>query len=258
VATTPPQLVVPFRGERFAAAQRLPRLIAPPYDVIAPPERARLAAADAHNIVHLILPEAPGGADRYTRAAELLVEWRRDGVLAADAAPAVYVAAQEYQVPGSGAEWRTRTGMFGAVSAEPYETRRIRPHEKTHAGPKADRLALLRATRTSLESIFLLAPDPDGALLGGLRHVTGTPPAARAELDGVRLKLWVVGEPAASPHPHLPSPSSLPASPCTSPTATTATRRQPRMRGRTGGPTGCWRSSCRQPTRVSRSCRRTA
>jgi uncharacterized protein (DUF1015 family) len=186
VASTPAQLVVPFRGERFAAAQPLPRLIAPPYDVIAPPERARLAAADAHNIVHLILPEAPAGADRYVRAAELLAEWRRDGVFAADAAPAVYVVAHEDQVPGR------------AVSAEPYETRRIRPHEKTHAGPKADRLALLRATRTSLESIFLLAPDPDGALLAGLRRVTGTPPAARAELDGVRLKLWVVGEPDAS------------------------------------------------------------
>jgi len=198
VASTPAQLVVPFRGERFAAAQPLPKLIAPPYDVIPPPERARLAAAEAHNIVHLILPEAPVGADRYARAAELLADWRRDGVLTADPAPAVYVVAQEYQAPGSGGEWRTRTGMFGAVSAEPYETRRIRPHEKTHAGPKADRLALLRATRTSLESIFLLAPDPDSALLAGLRQVTRAPPAARAELDGVRLKLWVVGEPEAS------------------------------------------------------------
>ena len=198
VATTHPQLVVPFRGERFAAAQSLSRLIAPPYDVIAPPERARLAASDSHNIVHLILPEAPAGEDRYTRAAELLATWRREGRLAADAAPAVYVVAQEYQVPGDGGEWRTRTGMFAAVAAESYETRRIRPHEKTHAGPKADRLALLRATRTSLESIFLLAPDPDGALLGGLRPVTTTPPAAWAELDDVRMRLWVVtGEPAA-------------------------------------------------------------
>ncbi|OLC07507.1 MAG: hypothetical protein AUH42_03475 [Gemmatimonadetes bacterium 13_1_40CM_70_11] len=193
MATTRPQLVVPFRGERFAAAESPSRLIAPPYDVITPPERARLAASDSHNIVHLILPEAPAGEDRYARAAELLATWRRDGVLAADAAPAVYVLAQEYQTPGDSGEWRTRTGMFAAVAAEPYETGRVRPHERTHSSPKADRLALLRAARTSLESIFLLAPDPDGALLAGLRQVTTQPPVARAELENVRMNLWVVG-----------------------------------------------------------------
>ena len=198
MATTRPQLVVPFRGERFASVESPSRLIAPPYDVITPPERARLAASDSHNIVHLILPEASSGQDRYARAAELLAAWRGDGVFAADAAPAVYVLAQEYQGLGDGGEWRTRTGMFAAVAAEPYETGRVRPHERTHASPKADRLALLRATRTSLESIFLLSPDPDGALLAGLRQVTAKPPAARAELAGERMKLWVVGGTEAS------------------------------------------------------------
>ena len=58
-------------------------------------------------------------------------------------------------------ERRTRIGMFAAVRAEPFEARRVRPHEKTHSAPKADRLALLRATAANLESIFLLAPDAD-------------------------------------------------------------------------------------------------
>ena len=51
--------MAPFRGERYAAAERLSRLIAPPYDVIDPANRARLAALDEHNIVHVMLPEAP-------------------------------------------------------------------------------------------------------------------------------------------------------------------------------------------------------
>jgi uncharacterized protein (DUF1015 family) len=191
---TLPQLVVPFRGERFRDAGNLSRLIAPPYDVIAPPERARLAAADPHNIVHLILPEAPptgkGEADRYAAAAARLAEWRAQGVLATDPVPAVYVVAQRYRLPTG--EERTRVGMFAAVAAEPYETRRVLPHEKTHAGPKADRLALLRATRTSLESIFLLAPDADGALAAALKNMTARAPTAKAELDGVGIRLWVV------------------------------------------------------------------
>ena len=122
---TPP-LVAPFRGERYAAKDRLSALIAPPYDVISPEERARYAARDLHNIVHLILPEAPPTEDRYARAAALLAAWRGEGVLKTDAAESVYVVAQDYTLPGG--EVRTRVGMFAAVRAEPFATRRVRPH----------------------------------------------------------------------------------------------------------------------------------
>jgi len=180
------ELVVPFRGERYAETDRLSRLIAPPYDVIDPAARARFAALDEHNIVHLMLPEAPSAADRYAWAGEALAAWRRSGVLVRDAEPAVYVMAQG-----------ARLGVFVALAAEGYEPRRVRPHEKTHAGPKADRLALLRATRTNLESIFLLAPDPDGALEQALAKTAGRPPDATAELDGVDIRLWrITGEEA--------------------------------------------------------------
>jgi len=189
-------LVTPFRGERYAGTSSLTTLIAPPYDVIASAERAQLAALDEHNIVHVMLPEAPAGGDRYRHAAALLDAWRRAHVLARDAEPAVYVMAQDFPLPSG--ERRTRIGMFGAVSAEPYATRRVRPHEKTHAGPKADRLALLEATRTNVESIFLLAPDPDRALAVALSEVATRPPVARAQLGDVRIKLWLVTGAAAA------------------------------------------------------------
>jgi uncharacterized protein (DUF1015 family) len=185
-----PPLVAPFRGERYAAGERLSALLAPPYDVISREDRVRYAARDPHNIVHLILPEAPAGGDRYARAAAMLAEWRRAGVLAAEAAESVYVAAQDYALPSG--ERRTRLGVFAAVRAEPFATGRVRPHERTHSAPKADRLALLQATRTNLESIFLLAPDPDRALARALAKVAAGVPAARAELDGVAIRLWTV------------------------------------------------------------------
>jgi len=201
-----PPLAAPFRGERFAASSRLSALLAPPYDVLSPEQRAQLAARDPHNIVHLTLPEAPPGEDRYLRAASQLAAWRKEGVLRADPADAVYAVAEDFPLPSG--ERRTRIGVLAAVRAESFETRRVRPHEKTHAAPKADRLALLRATRANLEAIFLLAPDPDGALAAALAAVTRRPPAARAELDGVAMRLWVVAddEPerlaaAASRHP---------------------------------------------------------
>ncbi len=185
-----PPLVQPFRGERYAAADRLSAFIAPPYDVLSREERARYAAQDLHNIVHLTLPEAPPEKDRHARAAELLATWRQEGVLRADPAEAVYVVAQDHTLPSG--ERRTRLGMFAAVMAEPFSTRRVRPHEKTHAAAKADRLALLRTTRTSLESIFLLAPDSDRVLAQALGKAAAGPPTARAELDKVGIRMWVV------------------------------------------------------------------
>ncbi|HZH41043.1 MAG TPA: DUF1015 domain-containing protein [Gemmatimonadales bacterium] len=182
-------LVLPFRGERYARPS-LDAVLAPPYDVISPDARKTLAARDPHNIVHLILPEAAVAEDKYAHAAELLTEWRKAGVLAVDPGPSVYVVAQDYTLPSGG--HRTRVGMLAAVSAESYDTRRIKPHEKTHAGPKADRLALLKETQTGLESIFLLAPDADHGLTKALLEVTKTKPAAQGTLDGVGHRLWVV------------------------------------------------------------------
>ncbi|HXL52982.1 MAG TPA: DUF1015 domain-containing protein [Gemmatimonadales bacterium] len=188
-----PPLVAPFRGERYAAKD-VSALIAPPYDVISSEDRARFAARDPHNIVHLILPEAPSGrggsGDRYAQAATLLKTWREAGVVRPDPADSVYLVAQDYAVPSG--ERRTRIGMLGAVRAEPFATRRVRPHEQTHSAPKADRLALLRATAANLESIFLLAPDPDRLLAQALVKRSSGVPAARAELDGVGIRLWVV------------------------------------------------------------------
>jgi uncharacterized protein (DUF1015 family) len=109
----------------------------------------------------------------------------------------VYVVAQDYSLPSG--EQRTRVGMLAAVRAEPFAARRVRPHERTHSAPKADRLALLRATQANLESIFLLAPDPDRALARALAQAASGVPTARAELEGVVVRQWVVsGERAAA------------------------------------------------------------
>ena len=198
-------LVSPFRGERYAAREKLSGLIAPPYDVIDAAERARYAALDEHNIVHVMLPEAAPGRspdDRYAAAAALLASWRADGVLTRDPVPALYVLAQDFTLPTG--ERYTRRGVFAAVKAEGYEPRRIRPHERTHAGPKADRLALLRATRTNIESIFLLAPDPDRELANAVVDVTQSKPDATAVLSGVGIRIWTVKDPSRFPLP--PSP----------------------------------------------------
>ena len=152
-----------------------------------------------------MLPEAaPGGpdGDRYRLAAERLAGWRAKGVLRRDPQPVLYVLAQDFTLPTG--ERLTRRGVFAAVAAEGYEPRRVRPHERTHAGPKADRLALMRATATNIESIFLLAPDRDRALANAVASVSQGKPDATAELNGVGIRLWIVRDVSRFPFPVSP------------------------------------------------------
>ena len=168
----------------------------PPYDVIDPQQRAALAARSPHNVVGIDLPEAatPGG-DPYAHAAQLLEHWQAEGAIVRDAEPALWVLTQEYTGP-DGAR-RTRSGFFARVAVTGYGPGRIRPHERTHPGPKADRLRLTRATRTNLSPIFSLYDDPSGAAWGALEPVTHTPPhGALEDEEGTVSRLWRVADPA--------------------------------------------------------------
>ncbi len=190
-----PDLVVPFLGEHYAAGGTLDDLIAPPYDVLAPQDRTRFADRSEYNIVHLSLPE--GEPDRYACAAQLLAAWRARAVLRRSGRPGVMVLAQEFSAPDG--QSVIRTGVIGAVAVEPFTTRRIRPHERTHAGPKRDRLALLRATRAMFEALLMMTRDADGRLQAALRAVASRPPDARGTLDDVALRCWwVTGSEAAA------------------------------------------------------------
>ncbi len=186
-----PSLFAPFRGERYADATALGRRLAPPYDVIAPPQRAELAARDPSNSVHVDLPAAPPGADPYAEAARTLAAWRERGVLVRDREPCAYVLRTSARFPDG--SLRARTGVFLAVAAEPFSRGRIRPHERTHTGPKEDRRRLTHATGCNLSPVFLLAPDGSGALAEALAGVTARAPWSRCEALSATHEVWIAG-----------------------------------------------------------------
>jgi uncharacterized protein (DUF1015 family) len=189
-----PALVAPFCGVRFAAADRLSARIAPPYDVIGSEEREALAARDPDNVVRYILPE--GAADRYGHARDVLDGWLTRGVLSEDPEPTVTVVRQEFTTPDGLSH--ARTGVIAAVAAEPFTAGRVRPHERTHSGPKEDRLALLRATAFMFEALLMFAPDSDGSVRAALTEAQRHAPLGTAEVGGTRVTLWRVGGPAAT------------------------------------------------------------
>jgi len=163
--------IQPIRALRYDLDRTggLQDVVAPPYDVIDDAQRAALEARSPYNVVRIDLPQ--GGEDRYDRAAALLADWRDDGAVVLDEAPALWTLSQDYVGPDG--QKRTRSGVFARVRVEEYGPGRIRPHERTHPGPREDRLRLTRATQANLSPIFSLFSDPSGAVAGALSSAGG-------------------------------------------------------------------------------------
>ena len=188
--------VRPFRALRYdpAVVGSYEAVIAPPYDVIDAELRAQLASRSPYNVVEIDLPRAPAGGDPYAHARETLDDWIERGALVREDEPAIWALRQGYVAPdGSG---RTRTGFFARVRVEDYGAGRIRPHERTHPGPKEDRLRLTRATQANLSPIFSLFPDPDSAVAETLARATTAEPFTDADdHEGTHNALWRVTDP---------------------------------------------------------------
>jgi uncharacterized protein (DUF1015 family) len=169
-------------------------LVAPPYDVIDSAQRNRLAGRSPYNVVEVDLPEATG--DPYTAAARLFEGWEREGAVIQDSEPAIWALSQEYDAPGGGGR-RERRGFFCRVRVEEYGPGRIRPHERTHPGPKEDRLRLTRATKANLSPIFSLYSDPENAAWQALAPFTEEDPWGDVtDPEGTRHRVWQVTDPA--------------------------------------------------------------
>ena len=179
--------VTPFRGIRYSDAVTLDDAVAPPYDVISAAQAAALRSRSPYNATHVDLPVMPGEVAEtvaYTRSAAMFRTWRADGVLRRDETPRVYLVDQTYRGP-DGRE-RRRRGFVARLRLAAFSEGVVLPHERTHAGPKEDRLNLYRATHADLSQIFLLFPDDDGVLGAALDAAAAgaSPAAAREARDG--------------------------------------------------------------------------
>jgi len=188
--------VQPLRALHYdqSVVGSLSDVVAPPYDVIDAEQRAALLAKSPYNVVAVDLPQ--GEPDPYTAAGELFESWQRRGGLVRDEDPAIWAHTQDYTGPDGKA--RTRRGFFCRVRIEEYGPGRVRPHERTHPGPKEDRLRLTRATQANVSPIFSLYSDPTNAAWSALAPATETAPWGEVtDGDGTVHRIWRIGEPAA-------------------------------------------------------------
>jgi uncharacterized protein (DUF1015 family) len=186
----------PLNGIRYNTrlVKDLAEVICPPYDIISPQQQGELYERDPHNFVRIEYgmetPQDSPSDNRYTRAAAFLDQWLKNEVLTVDSSPSIYV--DDHYFTHKGKEWKRR-GMVARVRLEEWHRMVVRPHEGTLAGPRSDRVNLIRALKANTSPILSMYEDRDKVIHQVLSHATSEKPMARMrKLEGERHDLWAV------------------------------------------------------------------
>lgn len=184
----------PFPGIRYnpEVVSDFSLVVAPPYDVIDKDQHAELLDRDPLNVVRLILGSDPSGPGNYDEEADTMRRWIGDGTLTRDPGPCFYLIEDSFYIPGEDDPYR-RWGIIGRVKLEPFEGGRIFPHERTHQGPKEDRLRLMKAFGGNLSQVFTLFDGDASIVRSTLDQVFNSDPVMDiTDRDGIGRRLWII------------------------------------------------------------------
>lgn len=181
----------PFKAIRYTQKAGDPEdLITQPYDKIDPAMQKEYYAKSLYNYCRLILPLEE---NKYQIANERIVQWLKEGIMAKETQPAIFVSRQEFILDGKKLQ---RTGIIAALKLYPYNENMVFPHEATYKAPKADRLNMLRTVQKDLEPVFLIYQDPEKKTIAFLEETAKTKPAIQVT-DSLQVThtVWVVTDP---------------------------------------------------------------
>jgi uncharacterized protein (DUF1015 family) len=191
--------ILPFRAVRYAEnlRKKMPQVLAPPYDVISRDMKRVLLRSHPSNAIRLIVgnPSVETHHDSdFAKAGKTFQAWRRRGVLERDPQPTLTVYRQVFKVEG---KTYRRTGFLALSRLEPFGRAQggILAHEFTLAGPKADRLRLMKSARANFSPIFSLYPDGGGVGKVLSRVTDEKPDVTAAYPKDVQNHLWRVTAP---------------------------------------------------------------
>jgi uncharacterized protein (DUF1015 family) len=184
----------PFAGVLYRVpAADLPRVLAPPYDVIPPAYQEELYARDPRNIVRVVLNRTQGDAG-YDEAGQTYRRWLTEGVLAPDPQPALYVLEQSFALGGKRLR---RYGLLARFRAEDLSKGVILPHEHTRSAAKEDRYRVLKATRANFSPIFLMFQGAGRFAARVAMVIGGSAALVYTDDHDVRHRVWRVTEHSA-------------------------------------------------------------
>lgn len=191
--------ILPFQGLRFNVSRiGLKDILVPPYDVVQPSERSLYFERSPYNAIRLELTKQKSDEEStdYSEVRNTLEAWKKESVLVREDTPVYYALRQKFETIDG--EKHERLGFFGALLLESYADSIVLPHERTLAGPKKDRLKILRATQANLSSVMMLYEDRKDALGPALRQALSYSGAVSATDDaGVSHTLAPLKDPVA-------------------------------------------------------------
>lgn len=161
-------IIKPFRAIRYNQDKigHINDVISQPYDRVRYGLQDEYYALSGYNVTRIIKGkdfDSDSDSDNvYTRANDFLNQWLKDGILKREDQPAYYVYHQTFPMPSG--KSITRKAFICAFELSGFDEGIVLPHEKTHAGPKIDRLNLTQATETYFGNIFMLYPDRENKI----------------------------------------------------------------------------------------------
>lgn len=195
-------IIAPFKGMsyNFEVFDDIPKLLAPPYDVISEEEQQEYYSANPYNVIRLTLGKRKTGDsdwdNRYTRSAELWERWQSEEILIPSRSPSMYVTSLTYD-PGDGNGLKTRWGLIALVRIEEKDSGVILPHEKTFSAHKDDRLKLMRASNAQFSQVFALYEDSENSVFEALKGPVNASPQISFQLhDGTGHQMWTIQDPS--------------------------------------------------------------
>ena len=190
--------IIPFSAWRYdSKSVPIERVVAPPYDIISPDEQEALYSRDPHNVIRVELTkeDKKSGLNKYELAAKIWGEWIQKGVITQDEESSYYLYKNQFQDPET-KSLKSRVVIFGAFKLEPFETRVILPHEKTHSKAKEDRYQLLQATKTNFSPVFGLYEDQSKLIQTIAAESQKAKQAISFSLEGGEShELWKINDP---------------------------------------------------------------
>ena len=183
----------PFRAYR-PRPDLAAEVAAKPYDVLTSEEARLEAKGHPYSFLHVGKPEIDLDPsidlyDKrvYAKAQENLQQFIREGIIAQDRKPCLYLYAQTM-------DGHTQYGLVGCASVEEYNNNTIKKHEFTRPDKEEDRCNHIRVTNAQTGPIFLTYRDSReiDAIVGKIKN---NPPVNNLLApDGIRHQTWVIAE----------------------------------------------------------------
>jgi uncharacterized protein (DUF1015 family) len=167
--------------------------MAPPFDVIGPDRQEQLYRKSPYNIVRIIKgrtkPSDNSQENQYTRAAQYLNDWTKDGVLKQDRKEAIYGYVQDFELMGMALQ---RVNFIALAKLEDFGEI-VRPHEQILDAPMIDRLKLKKATGARFGLVFMLYEDKENVAERAIESSAAREPLIDfVNDDNVRHRLFAI------------------------------------------------------------------